>query len=135
VPTLADEDWVVGGVAMDVAGVVADTDGGGALVELGEGVDVVRLLDRDELDGCEPPEPFPFAHASGSTYCWSPAETPGHDAADAGADTDSPATAMTASQARLLRPESTGAVLQSPRARNVDAERRRGRPAKSRSSE
>jgi hypothetical protein len=75
---------------------------------------VVRLPECDELDGCEPAEPPPFAHARGSTYCWSPAETPGHDAADAGAETESPSTPMTTSQARLSRHLRTAAVSQSP---------------------
>jgi hypothetical protein len=102
---------VVGVAELDVAGAVAGPDCAGGLVDLAAGAGVVRLLDRDELDGCEPAEPPPFAHASGSTYCWSPAETPGHDAADAGTDTESPTTPMTTSQATLLRHLGTAAVF------------------------
>jgi hypothetical protein len=106
-------DSVVEPAELDVVGVVAELDPVGAVVELDDGADVFRLLDCDELDGCEPAEPLPFAHASGSTYCWSPAETPGHDAADADADTESPAAPIRATHARLLRHLSTAAVLQS----------------------
>ena len=76
----------------------------------GAELDVVGVA---ELDGCEPAEPPPFAQASGSTYCWSPAETPGHDAADVAAGTDRPSTPMTPSQARLSRHLRTAAVSQS----------------------
>jgi hypothetical protein len=112
-PTLEETaDRVVEGAELDVVG-VAELDGAGALVGLDDGADPVRLPGCEELDGCEPVEPLPFAHASGSTYCWSPAETPGHGAADAGAEAESPSTPMTTSQARLSRHLRTAAVSQS----------------------
>jgi len=105
-------DPVVEGAELDVVG-VAELDGAGALVGVDDGADLDRLPECDELDGCEPAEPPPFAQASGSTYCWSPAETPGHDAADVTAGTDRPSTPMTPSQARLSRHLRTAAVSQS----------------------
>ena len=111
---------VVEGAELDVGGVAAEFDGAGELVELEEvGAEFFRLLDCDGLDGCDPAEPPPFAHASGSTYCWSPAETPGHDAADADAEADaeSPATPMTTSQAMLLRHPRTGRSIAVARVR------------------
>jgi hypothetical protein len=73
-PALGDEEEdaesAVAGAELEAAGVVVELDGAGELVELDEeGVDVVRLLGFDELEGCDPAEPPPFAHVSGSTYC------------------------------------------------------------------
>jgi hypothetical protein len=60
----------VEGAELEAAGGAGELDGAGELVELDdEGVDVVRLVGFDELDGCDPAEPPPFAHVSGSTYC------------------------------------------------------------------